>query len=47
MAKETKKRTADAEKAAKAIDKEVNGEFKNVAAAASLKAFPPAKDALA
>ena len=47
LTKESKKRTADQVKAAKGVDKTVNGEYKNVAAKASLKAFAPAKAALA
>jgi len=57
-AKESKKKAADlkkivdkkakeVEKAAKDTDKEVNKEYKFESAKASLKAFPPAKDALA
>jgi len=47
LKKDSDKRSKAQEKAAKAIDKTINKEFKFESAKASLKAFPPAKNALA
>ena len=47
LKKEGDKRSKASIKAAKDVDKQINKQYKNVAAKASLKAFPPAKDSLA
>ena len=47
LKKESDKRSKAQEKAAQGVDKTINKEFKFESAKASLKAFPPAKDALA